>query len=328
MASRYIRSLWDLAVAAMEAAAEASRKNRQSGSAGQGGDCIASRGKPSGMRTRQPGPARGEAVMSAGHVVPLDAEHGAEAEAPPEARARALGRYHKWAVLALVAVGTFMTALDASIVNIGLPSIARAFRAPVGGAIEWVIIVYLVVIAGTLLTFGRLSDLVGRKPVWMTGLALFTLGSVLCAAASSLPMLVVARAMQGLGGALIFAPGLAIIADAFPPAERGRALGVNAVVFAIGTSLRPTLGGLITEHLTWRWIFYINLPLGAAGFVASSRLLVRSEARTRQPLDLLGSVLIAVGLSLLTVTLSFGQEWGWASGRLLTCLAIAIVALV
>src|SRR5207237_5817188 len=113
-----------------------SRKNRQSGPAGHGGDCISRRGKPGGMRTRQPGPARGEAVMSAEHVVPLDAEHGAEAEAPPEARARALGRYHKWAVLALVAVGTFMTALDASIVNIGLPSIARAFRAPVGGAVE------------------------------------------------------------------------------------------------------------------------------------------------------------------------------------------------
>ena len=266
--------------------------------------------------------------MSAEHVVPLDAEHGAEAEAPPEARARALGRYHKWAVLALVAVGTFMTALDASIVNIGLPSIARTFRAPVGGAVEWVIIIYLVVIAGTLLTFGRLSDLVGRKPVWMTGLALFTLGSALCGAASSLLMLVVARAFQGLGGALIFAPGLAIIADAFPRAERGRALGVNAVVFAVGTSLGPTLGGLITEHLTWRWIFYINLPLGAVGFIASSRVLARSEARTREPLDLLGAVLIAVGLSLLTVTLSFGPEWGWASGRLLTCLAIAIVALV
>src|SRR5207248_1777702 len=234
------------------------------------------------------------------------------------ARGEAVMRRHKWAVLALVAVGTFMTALDASIVNIGLPSIARTFRAPVGGAVEWVIIVYLVVIAGTLLTFGRLSDLVGRKPVWMTGLALFVLGSALCGAATSLPMLIVARAMQGLGGALIFAPGLAIIADAFPPAERGRALGVNAVVFAIGTSFGPTLGGLITEHLTWRWIFYINLPLGAAGFIASSRLLARSEARTREPLDLLGAVLIAVGFSLLTVTLSFGQEWGWASAHLLT----------
>src|SRR2546430_8320142 len=198
-----------------------------------------------------------------GHM--SDSESGVEAEHSPGVGAEVLGRYHRWAVLVLVAVGTFMTALDASIVNIGLPSIARTFRAPVGGAVEWVIIVYLVVIAGTLLTFGRLSDLVGRKPVWMTGLALFTLGSALCGAASSLLMLVVARAFQGLGGALIFAPGLAIIADAFPRAERGRALGVNAVVFAAGTSLGPTLGGLITEHLTWRWIFYINLPLGAVG---------------------------------------------------------------
>src|SRR2546421_12211854 len=141
-------------------------------------------------------------------------------------------------------------------------------------------------------------------------------------------MHVAARAFQGLGGALIFAPGLAIIADAFPRAERGRALGLNAVVFAIGTSFGPTLGGLITEHLSWRWIFYINVPLGAVGFIASGRLLARSQARTREPFDLPGAVLIAVGLSLLTVTLSFGQAWGWASGRLLTCLATAIVALV
>jgi EmrB/QacA subfamily drug resistance transporter len=239
-----------------------------------------------------------------------------------------LGRYHKWAVLALVALGTFMTALDASIVNIGLPSIARAFRAPVGGAIEWVIIIYLVVIAATLLTFGRLSDLVGRKSVWTTGLAIFVIGSALCGAATSLPMLVIARAFQGLGGALILAPGLAIIADAFPPSERGRALGMNAVVFAIGTSFGPTLGGLITEHLTWRWIFYINVPLGALGFTAASWVLAKSEVRTPARLDVPGAVLIAVGFSLLTVALSFGQAWGWASGRLLACLAIAIVALV
>jgi EmrB/QacA subfamily drug resistance transporter len=244
------------------------------------------------------------------------------------AGAGVLERYHKWAVLALVALGTFMTALDASIVNIGLPSIARAFRAPVGGAVEWVIIIYLVVIAGTLLTVGRLSDLVGSKAVWMTGLAMFVLGSTLCGAASTLVMLIIARAFQGLGGALIFAPGLAIIADAFPPAERGRALGMNAVVSAIGTSFGPTLGGVITEHLTWRWIFYINLPLGALGFIASSRLLARSETRTREPLDLPGAVLVAMGFSLLTVTLSFGQAWGWASGRLLACVVFAVVALV
>ncbi len=145
-----------------------------------------------------------------------------------------------------------MTALDASIVNIGLPSIARTFRTPVGGAAEWVVIAYLVAIAATLLPFGHLSDLVGRKPVWLAGLATFTVGSILCGAAPSLALLVLARAFQGLGGALIFAPALAIITDAFPPAGRGRALGVNAVVFAMATSL-VWLAGLATFTGCSRW---------------------------------------------------------------------------
>ena len=270
----------------------------------------------------------GAAAMSGTRVPALESERGADAAASPRAGGAISGLQHKWAGLALVAVGTFMTALDASIVNIGLPSIARTFRAPIGGTIEWVIIAYLVAIAGTLLTFGRLSDLVGRKPVWMAGLAMFTFGSALCGAADSLPTLVLARIVQGLGAASIFGPGMAIIADAFPRAERGRALGLNAVVFAIGTSFGPTLGGLIIEHLSWRWIFYINLPLGVLGLVASSHVLARSAARARRPLDLTGALLIAVGLTLITAALSFGQEWGWTSGRLLTSLAIGIASLV
>jgi len=233
----------------------------------------------------------------------------------------------KWAVLALVALGTFMTTLDASIVNISLPSIARMFHTPIDGAVEWVIIAYLVVIAATLLTFGRLSDLVGRKPIWMAGLAVFTLGSICCGAAASLPQLVVARAFQGLGGALIFAPSFAIITDAFAAPDRGRALGLNAVVFAVGTSVGPTLGGLITEHLSWRWIFYLNVPLGVLGLLASHRVLAASDVRPRGPLDLRGGACVAVGLALLTMSLSFGQEWGWTSPRLLTCLAVALVVL-
>ena len=233
----------------------------------------------------------------------------------------------RWAVLALVALGTFMTTLDASIVNISLPSIARTFHTPIGSAVEWVIIAYLIAIAATLLTFGRLSDLLGRKPVWVAGLAIFTLGSIFCGAAGSLQQLIVARAFQGLGGALIFAPSFAMITDAFSAVDRGRALGLNAVVFAIGTSVGPTLGGLITEHLTWRWIFYLNVPLGALGLVAAHRVLPSSGTRTQEPLDVPGAACLATGLALLTATLSFGQEWGWTSPRLLACLAVALVAL-
>src|SRR4051812_23737091 len=141
----------------------------------------------------------------------------------------ALAARHKWSVLAVVAVATFMTTLDASIVNIGLPSIARSFQTPLNGALEWIIIGYLVVIASTLLAFGRLSDLIGRKPLWLAGLGVFTLGSMLCGAAPSLEWLIAARLFQALGGSLIFAPSVAIITDTFPATERGRALGFNAI---------------------------------------------------------------------------------------------------
>jgi MFS family permease len=153
-----------------------------------------------------------------------------------------------WIIFALVAVGTFMIMLDASIVNISLPSIARTFHTPVGGAIEWVIIAYLITIAGTLLTFGRLSDMVGRRPIWLAGLALFTLGSGACGAANSLPLLIAARAFQGLGGAFLLSTNVAIITDTFSADKRGFALGCNAVVIALGSSMGPTLGGIITEH--------------------------------------------------------------------------------
>ena len=134
-------------------------------------------------------------------------------------------------------------------------------------------IAYLVTIASTLLTFGRLSDMVGRKPVWLSGLALFTLGSAVCGAANSLSVLIAARAFQGLGGALLLSTSVAIITDSFSFDKRGFALGCNAVVIALGASAGPALGGFITEHWSWRWIFYVNLPIGICGFVGSQKVL-------------------------------------------------------
>jgi MFS family permease len=235
---------------------------------------------------------------------------------------------NKWIILGLVAVGVFMTNLDSSIVTISLPSIAHAFGVPLGGAIEWVMIAYLVVIAGTLLTIGRLSDMIGRRLIWVAGLVIFTLGSAMCGAAPSLPMLIASRALQGLGGSLMRAISPARLTSAFKPEERGRALGLYAVFVALGTSTGPTLGGIMTMHGSWRWIFYLNVPLGIAGMMATLFVLKERTHLLKGRFDLRGSGLLAVALVALTVGLSLGEEWGWFSPRLLVTMVVAVAAII
>lgn len=233
----------------------------------------------------------------------------------------------KWTVFGLVGVGVFMATLDSSIVNISLPAIAEYFQVPLSGAIEWVIIAYLVVMAGSLLTAGRLADLIGRKPLWIAGLALFTFGSALCGAAPSLPMLILFRALQGLGGAVLMAVSPALLTTAFPPDERGRALGLNAVIVATGVSAGPVLGGLITQRLSWRWIFYVNLPIGLIGIGATIFFLAERAERKREGFDVLGAALLGLGLAGVTGGLSFGEELGWRSAPVLGMLAVSAVCL-
>jgi EmrB/QacA subfamily drug resistance transporter len=236
-------------------------------------------------------------------------------------------RANKWIVLAIVGTAAFMTTLDSSIVNIALPSIARAFGVPLAGSIEWVQIGYLVVIATTLLTVGRLADMLGRKPLFLAGLAVFTAGSALCGAAPSLGALIAARCFQGLGGAAIFSVNTAMITRSFPAAERGRALGVNALLVALGVSVGPTVGGILTQALSWRWIFYVNVPIGVIAILVAWRLLTERHHPERQRFDLPGAALIAIGLAALTLGLSFGQEWGWGSDQFLASMVIAVAAL-
>ena len=245
-----------------------------------------------------------------------------------EAASRTPRQPNKWAVLAILAIGIFMATLDSSIVNISLPTIAHYFDVPLNGAIEWVIIAYLVVIAGVLLTIGRLADIVGRKILWVLGLIIFTIGSALCGASPTLLFLIIARAFQGLGGALIMSVSPAILTSAFPPEERGRALGMNAVFVALGTSVGPTLGGLITANFSWRWIFYVNVPLGIIGVIATLLVLQKSQTRGRGRFDPAGALLLAIGLVGLTLGLSFGQEWGWGSFALIATMVITVLALI
>jgi EmrB/QacA subfamily drug resistance transporter len=237
-------------------------------------------------------------------------------------------RANKWVVLALAGSAAFMTSLDSSIVNIALPSIAHGFGVPLSGSIEWVLDGYLVVIAAALLTFGRIADMLGRKSLLLAGLALFTLGSALCGAAPSLGVLVAARCFQGLGAAAIFSVNIAMVTRAFPAEERGRALGINMVIVALGVSVGPTVGGILTSALSWRWIFYVNVPIGAIVILAAWWALTERRRIEREPFDLVGAALLAVGLGALTLGLSFGQEWGWASFRFLASMVIGVSAVV
>lgn len=242
--------------------------------------------------------------------------------------AERLAPNYKWIVFAITAVGVFMSTLDSSIVNISLPAISAYFHAPLSGTVEWVVIVYLVVIAALLLSIGRLTDMTGRKNAWAAGIAIFTIGSALSGAAPSLGFLIAARAFQSIGGAFLFALGPAMLTAAFPAQERGKVLGMNALVVALGISAGPTIGGLITESLTWRWIFYVNLPLGIIGFLATLRWFRDTTPRAAGAFDPWGALALTVGLASLTLGFSFGQEWGWTSAKLIASLVIGVAALV
>jgi EmrB/QacA subfamily drug resistance transporter len=232
----------------------------------------------------------------------------------------------KWRVLAIVGAGVFMCTLDSSIVNVSLPAIAHYFGKPVGAQVEWVIVAYLVTIASTLLTIGRLADRYGHRPIWLAGLAVFTIGSALCGVAPALPVLIGARVLQGIGGSLLMAVSPAMLTKAFPPEERGRALGLNSTIVALGISAGPALGGWITETASWRWIFYVNVPIGIAGAIATIVVLPREHEPHHAKFDIAGAVLLGVALAALTTVLSIGTPLGWTSPLVFGLAAVVIVA--
>ena len=221
----------------------------------------------------------------------------------------------RWRVFPALALGTLMATLDISVVNIALPTLSRRFGVPVT-SVEWVVLAYVLTITGLLLTLGRLADVVGRRRVYGWGLALFTLASALCAAAPTAALLVAARAVQGLGAAMMTANSAAILISSFGVEERGRALGAFGAMVGVGLALGPPLGGLIVGHLSWRWIFLINLPIG---------LLAQAQLRARVPadppahrearLDLPSAALWCGALVLLMLALSRGPSHGWADAH-------------
>ncbi len=241
--------------------------------------------------------------------------------APPHDTSR------KYAILSAVGVGTFMSALDASIVNATLPRLQVALHATVAG-IEWVVTVYLLVVSGLLLIVGRLGDLRGHKDVYVAAFVGFVASSALCGLSRSVGWLVGFRALQALSAAALFANAPAILTAGFPPNERGRALGLQAIMTYLGLSVGPPLGELLASRLGWPAIFYVNVPVGALGFWLSQRNIARDRpAGTPPRFDVLGAGLFFVGLLSVLLALNQGHAWGWAAPSTLGLVALGVVVL-
>lgn len=222
-------------------------------------------------------------------------------------------------------LGTFMSPLDASIANVALPTIGRAFHTPVDNT-EWVLMAYMLVTSSTLVLFGRLGDLWGQKRVYTIGFAIFGLSSLACAFAPSFWLLVAARAVQGLGSAMLMSSSPAIITDAFPEHQRGRAIGLNGAAVAVGLSTGPVLGGLIITYWNWRWIFLINVPISLLALLVSAFVL-RREERKREEFDFAGAAIAFSTLLAISLALSRAHVWGWGSAATIGCLAYALAGI-
>lgn len=222
-------------------------------------------------------------------------------------------------------LGTLMSPLDASIANVALPTIGRAFHIAVDNT-EWVLIAYMLVTSSTLVLFGRLGDLWGQKRVYTIGFAIFGASSLACAFAPSFWLLVAARAVQGVGSAMLMSSSPAIITDAFPSEQRGRAIGLNGAAVAVGLSLGPLLGGIIITYSDWRWIFLINVPISIIALLTSAYIL-RREQRKHERFDFTGAAIAFTTLFAVSLALSRAHVWGWGSGATIGCFAFAAIGI-
>jgi len=234
----------------------------------------------------------------------------------------------KWWTLAAVSVGLFMIMLDNTVVNVALPSMRASLNMTLS-ELEWVVAGYALTFAAFMLIGGKLADYVGRRRIFMIGLAIFTGASLACGLAPNGGFLIGARIVQGLGGAMMNPATLSIITATFAPRERGRAIGIWAGVSALALAIGPLVGGLLTEHVNWNWIFFINVPIGLAGIFLSPLFIDESRDTTAdQRLDVPGLATSALGLFALTYAFIEANNYGWTSTRIISAFVIAAVSLV
>jgi EmrB/QacA subfamily drug resistance transporter len=236
-------------------------------------------------------------------------------------------RSERGPILAAVMLSTALVAIDSTILAAAVPAIVT----DLGGFTQfpWLFSIYLLAQAVSVPIYGKLADSMGRKPVMLLGIGLFLLGSVLCGVAWSMPLLIAARAVQGLGAGATLPMSMTIVGDIYTVEERARVQGFIASVWGVASIVGPTLGGLFSEYVSWRWIFFVNLPVGVLATVVLVRHLHENVERRRHRIEYLGAGLLAVGGSLLVLALlQGGHSWAWDSASSIVLLALAVAALV
>jgi EmrB/QacA subfamily drug resistance transporter len=243
-------------------------------------------------------------------------------------RARILApENRKWWTLGAVAFGLFMIMLDNTVVNVALPAIQRDLKIGVS-ELEWVVNGYALTFAVLMLTGGKLADMLGRRRMFIVGLAIFTAASLACGLANSAGVLIGARIVQGIGAALMNPATLSIITATFPPRQRGMAIGIWAGVSAMALAIGPLLGGVLTQQISWGWVFFVNVPVGILAILVARIAIDESrDTSHEQKLDLPGLLASAVGLFALTYGLIEANKYGWTSGRILGLFALCALAL-
>ena len=237
-----------------------------------------------------------------------------------------MDRDRRWWALVAVALGTFMTYLDNNVVNVALPSIQRDLHLSIEG-LEWIASAYILVFAGLLLAGGRIADVVGMRGTFFSGLVVFTLASVGAGLAQNQEMLIGARAVQGIGAALLTPASLAMLPQLFPdPRERGTAVGVWGGVGALALAIGPLTGGWLSQHVSWGWIFLINAPIGVATLILAAVSIPAGRRGTARGLDLPGLAASSLALFALTYALIEGDSRGWTSGLILAAFGFAAAA--
>ena len=216
----------------------------------------------------------------------------------------------KWLIMAALGMGIFLSTIDGSIVNVALPTLVKSFHTRFA-VVQWVVLSYLLTLATLMLSIGRLGDMIGKKSIYLSGMVLFTLSSLLCGLAQSVYLLIAFRVLQGIGAAMMIALGTGIITEAFPFQERGKAMGIVGSIVSIGIITGPTLGGLLIDLISWHWIFFVNIPIGIIGSLMVYHFLPKGKIRKEQRFDFYGAAALFISLMAFLLALTLGQRHGF-----------------